>query len=108
MSDKKEFCCEEMYSHLFRSDKKTSEIHFDYYPVFREYFIDYKKEYGEDIQLVRYCPWCGSKLPKRLRHEWFDTLEKEYKIETDIGEYKERTDIPQEFKSDEWWKKRGL
>jgi len=35
-------------------------------------------------------------------------LEKEYKIKTDIGEWKERSDIPQEFKSDEWWKKRGL
>jgi len=29
-------------------------------------------------------------------------LEKEYKIETGIGEYKEREDIPQEFKSDKW------
>jgi len=85
MNDKKEFCCEEMFSHLFRSRNKVSEIHFGYYPIFREYFIDYKKEYGEDIQLVKYCPWCGSKLPKGLRNEWFDTLEKEYKIETDIG-----------------------
>jgi hypothetical protein len=41
-------------------------------------------------------------LPKGLREEFFNILEKEYKIETDIGEYKQRTDIPQEFKSDEW------
>jgi hypothetical protein len=70
MNRKKEFCCEEMHSHLFRSDERASEIHFDYYPVFREYFIDYKKEYGGgDVQLVNFCPWCGTKLPKGLRDE---------------------------------------
>lgn len=108
MRDKKEFCCEEMHSHLFGSDEKASEIHFDYYPVFREYFINYKEDCGGGIQLIKYCPWCGSELPKGLRNEFFDTLEKEYNIETDIGEYKEKTDVPIEFKSDEWWKKRGL
>jgi len=41
-------------------------------------------------------------LPSSLREEFFNTLEKEYKIETSIGGYKEREDIPQEFKSDEW------
>jgi hypothetical protein len=99
MNDKREFCCEEIFSHLFMSSKKTSEIHFDYYPVFREYFIDYKEIYGGGIQLIRYCPWCGSKLPKGLRNEWFDTLKKEHNIETDIME--KRPDIPPEFKSDE-------
>lgn len=108
MNGEKGFCCEEMYSHLFRSDKRTSEIHFDYYPVFREYFIDYKKEYGGGVQLIKFCPWCGSKLAKELREEFFNILEKEYKIETDIGEYRQRKDIPQEFKTDEWWKKRNL
>jgi hypothetical protein len=55
-----------------------------------------------------YCPWCGTKLPENLREEWFETLEREYGIETDIGEARDRTDIPQEFWSDEWWKKRSL
>jgi len=100
MNDKKEFCCEGIFSHLFMSSKKTPEIHFNYYPVFREYFIDYKEIYGGGIQLIRYCPWCGSKLPKELRNEWFDTLKKEYNIETDIME--NRPDIPPEFKTDEW------
>ena len=43
-----------------------------------------------------------------LREEWFETLEREYGIETDVGEARDRTDIPQEFWSDEWWKKREL
>lgn len=108
MNDKKGFCCQEMYSHLFRSDKNTSELHFDYYPKFREYFIDYKEDYGGGIQLINYCPWCGSNLPNSLRDIFFDTLEKDYHIETGIGEYEERKDIPLEFRSDEWWKKRNL
>ena len=97
-----------MKSHLFRSDKNTSELHFDYYPIFREYFIDYKEKYGGGIQLINYCPWCGNALPKSLRKKWFDILKRENNIETDIGEWRKRKDIPGEFKTDEWWKKRGL
>ena len=54
MSGKKEFCCEEMSFHLFGSEKNASKLHFDYYPVFREYFIDYKEECGGGIQLINY------------------------------------------------------
>ncbi|CAG8448193.1 812_t:CDS:2 [Racocetra fulgida] len=101
--DRKDFCCEEMYENLLGEDNSGEcELHFGYIPQFREYFIDIKDEYGGAVLLISYCPWCGKKLPKGLREEFFDILEKEYKIETDIGEYKERADIPQEFKSDEW------
>ncbi|CAG8836896.1 1952_t:CDS:1, partial [Racocetra persica] len=100
--DRKDFCCEEMYENLLGEDNSGEcELHFGYIPQFREYFIDIKDEYGGAVLLISYCPWCGKKLPKGLREEFFDILEKEYKIETDIGEYKERADIPQEFKRDE-------
>jgi len=102
------FCCKEMYEILLGENDGRCELHFGYIPQFREYFIDVRAEYGGAIQLIKHCPWCGSRLPKRLREEFFNTLEKEYNIETDIGECKEREDIPQEFKSDEWWKKRKL
>jgi len=98
-----------MYENLLGEDDGKCELHFGYDPKFREYFIDVRVEYGGSaIQLINNCPWCGSKLPKELREEFFNTLEKEYNMETDIGEYKKRIDIPQEFKSDEWWKKRKL
>jgi hypothetical protein len=35
-------------------------------------------------------------------------LEKEHQIETNLGEYKERSDIPVDFRSDKWWKSRGV
>lgn len=46
------------------------------------------------LQLIKFCPRCGKKLPKRLRDEFFNTLKKVYSIETDIGECRERFDFP--------------
>ena len=95
------FCCKDMK--IFLDDPRNT---IEYKEVFREYFISFVDRPW--IIIFIYCPWCGKKLPNSLREEFFNTLEKEYNIETDIGEYKERTDIPKEFKSDEWWKKRKL
>jgi hypothetical protein len=80
------------------------EIHLSYSPEFREYSISYKKRYGGGEQLINYCPWCSKKLPKSLRDGFFDTLE-EMGIEADIMDL---DNIPTEFKTDEWWKKRKL
>lgn len=55
-----------------------------------------------------YCPYCGTKLPASL-----DGAKDEYRNELEKAVGKEYCDIkpediPEEFKSDEWWKKRGL
>ena len=76
----------------------------EYNPVFREYFIRLNNR--SNIITLVYCPWCGSKLPDSLRENYFDILEKEHQIETNLGEYKERSDIPTDFRSDKWWKSR--
>jgi hypothetical protein len=58
-------------------------------------------------KICYYCPYCGAELPRNLYEgdEYCDALEeavgKEY---CDIKE----EGIPEEFKSDEWWRKRGL
>jgi hypothetical protein len=31
---------------------------------------------GDSVVVLAFCPWCGSKLPASLRHEWFDELER--------------------------------
>jgi hypothetical protein len=46
------------------------------------------------------------KLPTSLRDIWFEILEKEYGLERPIS--KDKDSVPQEFLTDEWWKKRGL
>jgi hypothetical protein len=77
----------------------------DYDPVVRDYGIRFGKNM---VDMLHFCPWCGSKLPKTLMREMFDTIEKEYgipRLEADIDNY---TNVPDEFKTDEWWRKRGL
>ncbi|RHZ35546.1 DUF6980 family protein [endosymbiont GvMRE of Glomus versiforme] len=96
------FCCDYLVSRL-----SEGNVYIKYDSSFREFYLK-RSDAKNVIYLIQFCPWCGKKLPKGLRNEWFDILEKEYKIETDIFEWRENKDIPQEFKSDEWWKKRGL
>jgi hypothetical protein len=77
-----------------------------YYNVFREHYIQTKR--GTVILDMAFCPWCGKKFSESLREKFFKVLELEYGIITDIGDYKTRPDVPKEFQTDEWWKKRGL
>jgi len=52
-----------------------------------------------------FCPWCGSQLPEGLGDEWAKILKEEYKLD---NPFKEWDRVPPEFKTDEWWKRRGL
>jgi hypothetical protein len=56
---------------------------------------------------VEFCPFCGIKLPKDFVHVRTEILEKEFGI-TDPYDKKQKKLVPKEFKTDEWWKKRGL
>nr|WP_253307484.1 hypothetical protein [Rickettsia endosymbiont of Ceutorhynchus assimilis] len=102
------FCCQNFPSKkdgrfISFYDTRTEETIIEYYPPHREYMTVHGKDIGCYIQ---YCPWCGTKLPKELSDEWYDILEKEYNITDPIGE--ERSKVPAEFWTGEWWKKRGL
>ena len=100
MQKKLNHCCELMEDFL-----DDTRIPVQYYSISREYGVSLKG--SSAIQLLSYCPWCGKKLPESLRDEYYDILEKEYELDSyDINDHPEK--IPQEFKSDEWWKKRGL
>ena len=77
--------------------------------------IEYEKidrSYGilvgkNGIRDLLFCPWCGVKLPENLSSTLFDVIEKEYGIrwEADLENF---TNVPKEFGTDKWWKKRGL
>jgi hypothetical protein len=75
-------------------DKQCALI---YIPEFREYGIRVL-DGGTSFLVVRFCPWCGKSLPKSLRDEWFDKLEK-LNLEPNSPK------IPKELLSDAWWKK---
>ncbi len=80
-------------------------VYMGYSPKYREYYL--KTNHPMIIYTITHCPWCGTKLPKSVREEWFDILEKEYGIDHPRYDEQEKL-IPEEFKTDEWWKKRGL
>lgn len=90
-------CCKELETFLNNPNDPI-----EYSPIFREYFI--RLNNSSNIITFVYCPWCGKHLPVSLREIYFDILKEEHNIYTNLGEYKERSDIPAEFRSDEWWK----
>ena len=91
-------CCKHMETYL--PDTRTN---IKYNSIFREYYIKSQKALYIDN-----CPWCGTRLPNDLRTKFIDILEHEYGIETDVLRCWDIADLPAEFRTDEWWKKRGL
>jgi len=107
MNKKTIHCCDLM--DLLLKDIRVPII---YEPAWREYSIcmlEDGKKIGRmvAVQGIEHCPWCGRKLPKDLRDEWFEMLKKEYNLDDPRSKGQEPL-IPEEFKTDEWWKKRGL
>jgi hypothetical protein len=75
----------------------------DYHEITREYSFPLL---DTTHQLIQFCPWCGTKLPKDLNDEWEEIVAKEFGVTQLYYRYMDK--IPPEFKTDEWWKKRGL
>lgn len=92
-------CCEVMTNEL--NDPRTP---FKYDEILRSYYVECKKR---SDQLLAYCPWCGTKLPKILNDEYFGIIYDELHLEPEF-KVTDTPGLPEEFKSDEWWKKRGL
>jgi len=103
------FCCDRMeYQALeLKQDKKVKNHSVVYDQCWREYMMGFI--YHERPHLaceIHSCPWCGTKLPSSLADKWFEVLKEEYGIEDPSDEDRDR--VPTEFRTDEWWKKRGL
>ena len=91
-------CCDNM---KFFVNYQDFDCIIKYNKKFDEYAIAVN-DGGTSVILIQYCPWCGKKLPTSKREKWFEELEK-------IGIDNPFEDqIPIEFKSDIWWKKRNL
>jgi len=96
LSLKVDSCCRSM-------DEAISETQIvNYEPVDRTYGILWGKR---RISFLSFCPWCGTKLKKRLNKEFCQAL-------TELGikswDILDDSTVPKEFRSDAWWKKRGL
>ena len=93
------YCCKHLTNDVNLPDTYTS-----YNKKFREFYLPLK--YKTSIQVIWFCPWCGKELPRSLSRDWFEILEKEYGLEDPYHEDEHL--VPEEFKSDEWWKKRDI
>jgi hypothetical protein len=69
-----------------------------YVGKFREYALVVD---ADTLQVIMHCPWCGAQLPRSLRDEFFDQLEKA-SLEPDDA------NVPIDFRSDAWWRVRGI
>jgi hypothetical protein len=98
-------CCEQMTYHanyhcsLHQHPFDCPDKLVSYTPKYDEYGL-IVHDGGSSSIMIRYCPWCGIKLPPSRRDQWFDTLEA-------LGfEDPWSQDIPQEFLTDAWYKTR--
>ena len=94
------YCCEAMRRSLLLGELK-------FYPRYRGIccYCKNNRDGGYDEKFLIYCPFCGVKLPKCLWYEYADEME------AVVGKYFGQIsddEIPEEFKTDKWWKKRGL
>lgn len=107
MSETKNFCCKEI--ELLINDPESP---LEYEPTRRLYFlVSVPKEFRRKNELsiafeISHCPKCGKELPKDLSDEWLSIVEKEFGITSPLDEKIET--LPQKFRTDKWWKKRGL
>jgi len=108
-------CCKNM--EYFLNEKKVLIF---YNPIFREYFIGLRS-YKDGKHAIYYCPWCGKQFSPSLIDTYITILSDKYDISFDVptGKYfdissnefdfpRETESTPEEFKTDEWWKKRNL
>ena len=92
---KKEFCCEDMHDSI----NQLKIVEYD--RIDRSYSLPVSERRSKELF---FCPWCGSKLPKVLNEEYLEALEK---INIVFPNH-DFSNVPPEFRTDEWWKKRGL
>jgi predicted RNA-binding Zn-ribbon protein involved in translation (DUF1610 family) len=62
---------------------------------FREYGLIIHDD-GSSVYSIRYCPWCGAKLPESMRDRWFAELEQ-------MGIDPSTDEVPVAFQSSAWW-----
>ena len=101
-----EFCCGNMRDHVLIEYDSEKFVDFD---VTKRYFGIFRKNSPWSISISN-CPFCGAKLPENLIDERWDTIMNELGsdyLPDDEGNPPKK-ELPEEFKTDEWWKKRGL
>lgn len=112
-----EFCCLRMAHEIELFEKKS--VDYRNWPISSIWYQRDHRAYhifqytGDDHWggglLINYCPFCGAKLPEELDEiDMEPFLRKEYGWTDDDCWGHPMRELPPEFQTDEWWKKRGL
>jgi hypothetical protein len=94
-------CCEDMRREVAHASGRRPGLRdrpdwlIDYSPRFREYGLVVQSG-GVSSTPIRFCPWCGSRLPASLRDEWYAELGRR-------GIDPCGREVPAPFWSSEWW-----
>lgn len=94
------YCCDKMQCFIRKKENGVpydSDDIIDYSPQLDEYGI-VVHDSGCSYIIIKYCPWCGKKLPDAKRDLWFEELEN-MGIENPLED-----NIPEQYQSDKWWK----
>ena len=97
------YCCE----HFITNCIADARVPYDYSPVKRYFYTIHRTRTTNEGDRLLACEYCSKEWPKELSKEYDEVLEKEFGITSDSEAYK-KNEVPEEFKSEEWWKKRGL
>lgn len=105
------WCCNKLSAEALEIKSKNRKVNHSiiYDEPWRDFAIKcIYNEVGDGNMVIEiiYCPWCGTHLPISLADTWYNVLEQEYNIKDPT--HHDRDKVPPEFKTDEWWKKRGL
>ncbi len=105
-----DYCCESMQRSIEREEMVYENISGSF-----QFYIKDEAWGGPGTfhrKVCNYCPYCGAKLPvdrlslfKNGSNVYSDELEKA--VGKDFCDITPE-EIPEEFKTDKWWKKRGL
>lgn len=85
-----DFCCPDM-----GRAAQDPEIPVIYTPKFREFGMEIL-DGGSSSLLLKFCPWCGRRLPESLRDAWFERLEQ-------LGVDPYGQEVPAEFSDQRWY-----
>jgi hypothetical protein len=96
------YCCQDFQDGILYD----RNIPITYHPQYRFYYLITPKR-EPSTHIIRRCIYCGKKWPKELWKEFFKELGKVVGYKIVYTEYDWST-LPEEFKSEEWWRKRGL
>lgn len=109
-----EYCCEFLQTSVERKQMKYDLVSGCFW-----FYINDEEWGGKGafaLSHCAYCPFCGAKLPPdrlSMQKDYGEGLTSIYweEIEKAVGKEEceiTEDEIPEEFKTDEWWKKRGL